>query len=631
MNKIFLALKVFRQLGWRQGFLYAWYQFLLRSGFLHLLTYANDKTDTKYSNPIPLKFNISNIQMILKDGVNQLVNEANAISEGEISLFGELKMKLDFTHPGEIKHWTKHQDTWIADQDIKVYWEMARFSWATILARAYAITKNEKYAQSFWAYTEEFLETNPVNLGIHWVSAQEVAIRLICLSFCYSIFENSTHTTPERKSLFAQLIADHASRITPTFSYSRAQNNNHLLTEAVGLYTAAALLPHHPKAKKWRSLGWKWFNSAVQTQIMENGSFVQNSSNYHRVLLQSALWAKMIAKIQGDDLPLKTAEAMASATKYLFGLLDQNSGRVPNLGPNDGAYFLPLTVMPFSDYRPVLQAARRVFLGHSFFPPGEWDEYSEWMNQVPLALSEETIELNPFRIDSKYSWASIRAVKHQHRPGHADQLHVEIWWQGLNIAQDAGSYLYNAASPWQNALGGADVHNTVQINDQDQMFKASRFLYLDWTQATIIKQAPTQIIAEHDGYLKQGIIHRRSLKLIQQDQWQVKDTLTSQNKKNFVSQLHWLLPDWPWQIGEDTIHLDSPKGPITLRIESGTPIQISLVRAGEILYGKAEFPPHRGWVSPTYALKKPALSFAIRANAQSQVNLTSIWQFPQIK
>ncbi len=631
MNRILLALKALRQLGWRQGFLYAWYQFLLRSGILHLLTSPNKKISRNHSVPVPLKFTFINFQEVLSEGMDELLKEANSIIEGEILLFGGLKQIIDFNHPGEIKHWTRHRSTWITDKDIKVYWEIARFSWATVLARAYSVSKDEKYAQTFWAFTEGFLEKNPINMGIQWSSAQEVALRLISLSFSYSLFEGSVHTTPTRKTLFAQTIIEHASRIIPTLSYSRAQNNNHLITEAVGLYTAAALLPSHPKAKKWRSLGWKWLNFAFQTQIMKDGRYIQNSTNYHRLLLQSALWAKMIAALHGDTLPTKTNQALASATLYLYGLLDHESGNVPNLGPNDGAYILPLTVLPFNDYRPVLQAAGRAFLGYSLYPKGQWGEFSKWLGQESLPIGEHSFNPAPHRIDSTNSWASIRAVKHQYRPGHADQLQVEIWWKGLNIAQDAGSFLYNAPPPWQNSLSGTDVHNTIQVNDQDQMHRASRFLYLDWAQATVLENSPTQITAEHDGYLKQGIIHRRSLNLIDQDQWQIRDTVTNQFQGKFVVQLHWLLPDWPWRIKENTIHLEIPKGPISLQIESDVPVAISLVRAGEILYGEAAFPPHRGWISPTYAIKIPALSLAIRANAQSQVNLTSTWRFPHKK
>ena len=85
-------------------------------------------------------------------------------------------------------------------------------------------------------------------------SAQEVALRLIALVFCYQIFASSPETTPGRVNLLKQALIAHARRIPPTMGYARAQDNNHLLTEAVGLYTAAAVLPGYPGAARRRKL-----------------------------------------------------------------------------------------------------------------------------------------------------------------------------------------------------------------------------------------------------------------------------------------------------------------------------------------------------------------------------------------
>ena len=83
----------------------------------------------------------------------------------------------------------------------------------------------------------------------------------------------------------------------------------------------------------------------------------------------------------------------------------------------------------------------------------------------------------------KKSWAYLRTAQFTSRPSHADQLHLDLWWRGLNIARDAGTYLYNAPAPWDNSLTTTLVHNTVTINGRDQMTRAGRFLYLDWVNA----------------------------------------------------------------------------------------------------------------------------------------------------
>jgi hypothetical protein len=81
------------------------------------------------------------------------------------------------------------------------------------------------------------------------------------------------------------------------------------------------------------------------------------------------------------------------------------------------------------------------------------------------------------------AWAVLRIAQFSSRPSHADQLHLDLWWRGLNIARDAGTYLYNAAPPWDNSLTTALVHNTVTLDGRDQFTRAGRFLYLDWFNA----------------------------------------------------------------------------------------------------------------------------------------------------
>jgi hypothetical protein len=148
---------------------------------------------------------------------------------------------------------------------------------------AYYLSNDERYPKTFWQNTEYFLRSNPPYLGPHWSSAQEVAIRLVALAFALQVFSRSRQASPERLKILTRAIAIHAERIPPTLAYARAQNNNHLISEALGLYTASALLPEHPFASKWHSLGWKWLQHAIRTQIDQDGTYIQHSTNYHRL------------------------------------------------------------------------------------------------------------------------------------------------------------------------------------------------------------------------------------------------------------------------------------------------------------------------------------------------------------
>ncbi len=632
-RKLLIIPKALRQLGARSLLLYGWYQFKLRSGLLRLQT-PTGRTNSKQKNDLVKLISPTSkdkINSLLGDSAKELFRQADEILDGKVRLFGGEPRKLELTVQGELRHWTAYHSQMPDGQDIKPIWEEGRFGWATVLARAYWLSGDERYAESFWQNTQEFIAANPPNLGPHWSSGQEVALRLISWAFCFSLLAEAKASSPERKRLLAQSVVAHAERIPPTLNYALAQNNNHLLSEAMGLCTAAALIPSHPKAKQWRKLGTNHFLEGIEGQIHEDGSYAQHSNNYHRLMLQLGTWAQKILK----ELPISTVVKLARATDWQLTIVDRNTGRAPNLGPNDGAYILPLSILPFEDYRPALQAASLVFRRDAALPIGIWDEMNLWLGVNPTSFLRGP-DFGPVRVEGKESWAYFRMAQFKERPGHADQLQVDLWWRELNIAQDAGSYLYTAPAPWDNALSGGRAHNAVMVNGRESMTKAGRFLWLDWAQAKLVDEERggdgqlVRVLAEHDGYQRLRVDYRRQV-AAEANRWVITDRLTPRGAaKKIVARLHWLLPDWDWQIENEVLRLQSPHGVVELDLDVsvGDEYQIQLIRAGELVHGEGIADPILGWVSSTYGVKNPALSFVVKATGLLPITITSTFTLP---
>jgi len=645
INKLPVYLKSLQQLGWRHLAPYLVYQAQLRSGLLKLRTPAGTYADAaanagKLSLPVFPLPNLGYFRALLSDQSDGLLAQAQEIAEGNVRLFGGELRPLELTLPGELAHWTHYTGSQVNGQDIKFVWEPGRFGWATVLARGYLYSQDEDLSRCFWTYSDKFFKANPPNMGPHWASGQEVALRMIALIFSAGIFWNSPHTTPVRVKTFTGAVAAHADRILPTLAYARAQNNNHLISEAVGLYTAAAVLPDHPNAQKWKAQGWRWLHHAIQTQIAPDGSYVQHSANYHRLMLQAVLFVKRVANEHYGHFPQENCQRLAAASRWLLALLDQSSGSVPNLGGNDGAYILPLTTLPYSDFRPVVQAACQAFLDEHPLPPGPGDEMTLWLGGKPMHPVTQTPQPNLVRLSGKRTWAYLRAAQFSHRPAHADQLHLDLWWKGFNVALDPGVYLYNGAPPWQNALDRTAVHNTLTIGHADQMTKAGRFLWLDWAQAEVLDTSQdergrlTWALAQHDGYRRLKLYHRR-MAAVEGDTWIVRDQIvpfegTTRRLTPVHLRLHWLLPDWPWSFGNGVLRLESGQGEIVVQVSAPeTSLEFSLVRGGEHLLGTAGAPePTRGWASPIYGEKIPVLSLAATTEAAPPFTLTTRFEFP---
>ena len=643
-----LTFKAARELGPARAYWYADYQVGLRSGSYRHRTPAGVYPALAYQVNPPFRLpGQGELIALLGDQAGDLIAEADEITRGLIRLFSGPAVALNLVPPDASRHWTAyegHPETW-GVEDLKYIWEPARFGWVYPLGRAYVLTGNEIYPATFWKHFETFLNANLPNQGPNWMSAQEVALRLLAFLFAARVFDRSPHSILDRKRRLAGAMAVHAARIPATLSYARAQDNNHRISEALGLYAAGCAMPEHPQSRRWQALGWRELNQALQSQIQSDGTYTQHSMNYHRLMLHEALLAASFKR----PLPTDNLTRLASATTWLLAQVDPFTGQTPNLGSNDGANILPLASGGFTDYRPVAQAAAYAFLKQPAFPPGAWDELGLWLDLPrpdgqPLPAFPESPAVH--RLQDAHGWATLRAVHFNSRPSHADQLHVDLWWRGDNVAMDAGTYRYTAADPWDNSLAQTFVHNTVEVNGQSQMLHAGRFLWLDWAQATTLNpsSAPaTAITAQHDGYRQLGVTHQRMLKHVGEDHWQVIDHLLpagtppmqAARQQVYQFRLNWLLPDWPWQLNGLTLILSRPKGgQLRLTLSPDLPDSpqseveaVSLARAGQALAGPEVVSPILGWFSPTYGYAVPALSFSMTVRAPLPATLSSNWQF----
>jgi hypothetical protein len=598
------------------------------------------------------------------------VAEANKILDGKLPYFGRLSFDCGFPpqwfrNPvtGQTvqpdRPWTKMRFASEEHGDLKFILEPSRFLFVYPLARAYAISGDERFADAFWTSIEDWALNNPPMSGPLWICGQESSLRIMAWTFALYAFIASSSTTAQRVALLVSMIGAHAWRTAQTLGYARSQRSNHLISEAVGLWTAGTLFPELNDALEWRQLGAKILREAVLDQITPEGVFLQNSFNYQRMVLQQVLWVIRLAAISETKLDTQIHERSVAGFQFISQFVDKSSGQMPNYGSNDGSHILPLAICDYSDFRPLLRMGECVLNRCTALPPGRWDEAALWIggkiepptmrepsHQAKAANSASgsgSASTGYHRLGTDRSWALVRAGRYTRRPFQADQLHVDLWWHGLNLARDAGTYLYNGEPPWDNGLAGTRVHNTVSVDNHDQMLRAGRFLWLNWAQASgrsfcgalsgeNLSQPDAKILdtfeGEHDGYRRLGVTHRRMVRCVGENAWVIVDDLLGKGEHDL--KLHWLLPDLPLEVISAlpfAAVLSAEEERIHWNIFSNSGASTAVVRGGKVLGNqmrngdKADL---LGWESPTYGELRPAISLLHQVHAPLPARIVTV-------
>jgi len=536
------------------------------------------------------------------------------------------------------QHWTCIPDLGEDMGDIKYVWEASRFPQAFYFVRAYALTGDERYPEGFWSQFESWVKANPTELGPNWRCGQEIALRSFAWIFSLYAFRDSKATTECRIALMLKYLWYNAWHIEKNFWYAlRCVRNNHSLSEAAGMFTIGTMLPFSPDADRWRRKGFEYFITEAMWQIYSDGAYVQHSMNYSRLVVQLFTWCTQIARANECEFPEQLNERFRKLLRFLWNLQDEDTGRLPNYGSNDGALVFPLSSCDYLDYRPSLNAVSVVLDGRSIYGAGLWAEEAVWfcgpraciendssidMQRPVVTITREKPTGVAFPEGGYYSLRSqdlvamIRCGEHHDRPSQADMLHLDVWYKGHNVLVDPGTYSYNPGQGWSTYFVGTQSHNTVAVDGRDQMKRGSRFLWIDWVHGKTLEFGPKGsafvFMGEHHGY--DPVVHRRFVAL-QEDTLVVVDHLFGDTKKHEFT-LHWLVDDLGLSRNEWGATINVGEHEVLFRTGCSNGVSATWVRADE--------ENRRGWQSLYYGEKLPASSYQMNVSSSEPVSFFTV-------
>jgi len=203
--------------------------------------------------------------------------------------------------------------------------EPSRFLFVYPLARAYAISGDDRFPEAFWRADRELGSQQPAHVWPLWICGQESSLRILAWSFALYAFLHSAATTPQRVALLLSMIAAHAWRTMQTWATHDRSAAIIYSAKRSAYGPAGTLYPELNDAAPGQKQGARLLGEAVHDQITPKGlspGFIQLSED----VLQQLLWTLRLSEIQKIQLAPEIHKRTTAAFEFIRDFVDSESG-----------------------------------------------------------------------------------------------------------------------------------------------------------------------------------------------------------------------------------------------------------------------------------------------------------------
>jgi uncharacterized heparinase superfamily protein len=549
-----------------------------------------------------------------------IIKIAEAALRGEFSLLGH--GALSFCDPpyspidwrldpvsgkrAPIFHWSKLRAlNPLGGGDPKVVWELNRHAHFVTLGQAYWLTNDNRFAAGFVDQVSEWIDANPVGMGINWASSLEVALRSISWLWAAQMLVDSREVTPDFFARLLKSLIEHGRHIETYLSYYFSPNT-HLTGEALGLFYLGLALPEMTRANGWRDLGLRILLEQARKQARADGVYFEQSSYYHRYTTD--FYTHLFALTRAHDVKLDRASE-ATLWQKLEAMLEhlmwitRPDGTSPLFGDDDGGRLIKLAARAANDFRDTLA------VGSALLNRGDWkyiagdapaemlwligpegvEGYDRMRAEPPCGFSKAFKSSGYFVMRDGWrrnsSFALIDCGPHGGEIGcghaHADALSIEFASRGVTWIVDPGTYVYAADPKTRDEFRSTAAHNTVTVDDQSQSVASTPFSWRTEAECRLhgfIERGDAIFFqGSHDGYerLRDPVKHTRSVLFVKPNAHAglpeyllVRDRFTANKRHRYAIRYH-LGPACEARAGA---------GRVEARHESGAALTIRVIR-----------------------------------------------------
>jgi hypothetical protein len=420
--------------------------------------------------------------------------------------------------------------------NVKQVWELSRLQHLTLLATAWFLTHDERYARRIAGHLRSWWRENPFLSGVNWTSGMELGIRLISLAWIRRLLDDWPGVADlfERERLALQQIRWHQQYLA-AFPSRGSSANHHVIAEAAGQLVASCAFPWFPESERWRHKSSLLLERELIRNTFPSGIGRELASDYHSFVAELGFVAAVEAEASGHPLSPPTWARLCAMADSAAALVDERMGP-PRQGDSDEGRGLLLDA-PAANPWPSLLALADVLVGRlGWWPRPPADAGSVLVGA--LTGMRRNINGRPGQRPSRFADAGVTLL-FTHGPNeiwcrcdggphgylsiaahaHADALSVEVRYAGIDILADPGTYCYHGERAWRSYFRSTIAHNTAELDGRSQSSECGPFMWAHHAQAREVEVVDDGDIAtwtaEHDGYasLDPSARHRRSLLL----------------------------------------------------------------------------------------------------------------------
>lgn len=552
---------------------------------------------------------------------------ATAAERGDITLFGLGTINIGSSPDWQLdpfaklrapqQHWStfNYLDRTVVG-DHKIVWEINRHQYFLTFGQAYAYAGDERWPRAFVRMFDSWIAGNPPTIGMNWCSSLEVSYRAISWIWAMHFMrESATIDSDVKARVLASLDAHgrHLERYLSTYF----SPNTHLTGEALGLFYIGTQCPELPDAARWANLGASVLESALDRQVLSDGVYFEQATQYHRYTIDIYLQYWLLAKQTGRVPAAKVESALRRMFDFLLSIT-RPDGTYPLMGDDDGGRLLQLDGRKPDDARALLGTGAALLKRADLAWMGRGDDAALlWMlgassvgerdtlvGHAPQELARAYDAGGVYTMRDGWNTDSSLAVVDAGPHGalsfghsHADALSIDLTVAGRPVFVDAGTYTY--VGDERNTFRSTAAHNTVEIDGVSTSIPSTAFRWskVAHARATGWLDAPdfTWFCGTHDGYRDLGdpVQHERSVLHNKDGIWIVRDSV--QAKGRHTARLRWHLA-----AGLTASARDSGSNSVHLRVREGDASRALLILAGsEGGKGAVE----RGWSSSQFGQK----------------------------